>query len=114
MRGEGSLDNAIFRAAITPLNWFEIPYRCMVPNGVEGLLVEGCTISQLHRADMWTRGMYCCMVTGQAAGTAAALAARTGVLPRHIEIAALQENLASQGIDLGSRSQGSPQFPPLT
>ncbi|MCL4370340.1 MAG: FAD-dependent oxidoreductase [Chloroflexi bacterium] len=103
--GEGSPVNAVYRTAVTPLNWFEIPYRCLVPNGVEGLLVGGRTISQLHQADMWTRGMYCCMVTGQAAGTAAALSVKGSVEPRELEVMALQERLAAQGVDLGSRAR---------
>ena len=40
---------------------------------------------------------YCCMM-GQAAGTAAALAARDGILPGEIYIPALQERLRKDGI----------------
>lgn len=46
--GEGSPANLVYRTAVTPLTWFEIPYRCSVPNGVQGLLVGRRTLSQTH------------------------------------------------------------------
>jgi hypothetical protein len=103
--GEGSPGNLVYRTPVTPLNWFEIPYRCLLPNGVQGLLVGGRSLSQTHRADMWTRGMYCCMVTGQVAGTAAALAAKSGIEPSALDARVLQDRLAAQGIDLGSQAR---------
>jgi hypothetical protein len=42
-----------------------------------------------------------CMAFGQAAGTAAALAVRQGVQPRHVAIAELRDLLRQQGADLG-------------
>jgi hypothetical protein len=54
---------------------------------------------------MWTRGMYCCMVTGQVAGTAAALAAQSRAEPGALDIRMLQDRLAAQGIDLGSQAR---------
>lgn len=102
--GEGGSANAVYRTAVTPLNWFEIPYRVFVPNGVGGLLVAGRTLSQTQKADMWTRGMYCCLVTGQVAGTAAALCAASGQEPVDLDVRKLQGLLASQGVDLGSQS----------
>ena len=103
--GEGAPSNAVYREAVTPLNWFEIPYRIFVPNGANGLLVAGRILSQTQQADMWTRGMYCCLVTGQVAGTAAALSAASGVEPRELNVDRLQESLAAQRVDLGSRSR---------
>jgi FAD dependent oxidoreductase len=103
--GEGSAQNAVYRTAVTPLNWFEIPYRCFYPKGVSGLLVGGRTLSQTHQTDMWTRGMYCCMVTGQVAGTAAALAAKSGLDVGAISVGQLQDRLAAQGVDLGSQAR---------
>jgi hypothetical protein len=103
--GEGSSSNLVYRTAVTPLNWFEIPYRCFLPNGVQGLLVGGRTLSQTHQADMWTRGMYCCMVTGQVAGTAAALATQSRVEPSALDVRMLQDALAAQGVDLGSKAR---------
>ncbi|MHB1413698.1 MAG: FAD-dependent oxidoreductase [Chloroflexota bacterium] len=113
--GEGSPDNPTYRTAVTPLNWYEIPYRVFVPNGVEGILVAGRTLSQTQEADMWTRGMFVCLNTGQIAGTAGALAAAAGVTPREVQVPQLQANLFDQGLDLGSRApmiQAIPRIEP--
>ncbi len=42
-----------------------------------------------------------CLATGQAAGTAAALAVREGVTPAELDVSLLQRDLESQGVDLG-------------
>lgn len=100
--GEGAASDPTYRTLRTGLRSFEVPYRCLVPLQVEGLLVAGRIISQTHEADMWTRGMYCCMLTGQCAGVAAALAAKAGGPPRALHISSLQRELGRQGVDLGS------------
>jgi len=99
---EGAVDDAENRALGRPLRWFEIPYGVLVPKKVEGLTVAGRIISQTHQADAWTRGQYCCMVTGQAAGTAAALAALQNTVPRRLDVPALQQALINQGVDIGA------------
>ena len=101
---EGAPSDPTYRTMTTGLQSFEIPYGCLVPLEVEGLVAAGRIISQTHEADMWTRGMYCCVMTGQCAGTAAALAARDGVAPRRLSVPALQRELQRQGLDLGPRT----------
>lgn len=101
---EGASSDPTYRTMTTGLQSFEIPYGCLVPLEVEGLVAAGRIISQTHEADMWTRGMYCCVMTGQCAGTAAALAARDGVAPRRLSVPALQRELQRQGLDLGPRA----------
>jgi hypothetical protein len=76
---------------------YDIPYRSLVPRGVEGLLVAGRCISATHEAHGATRMQPVAMATGQAAGTAAALAARLGVVPRALDVATLQETLVRAG-----------------
>ncbi len=98
---EGAADDLENRALGRPLRWFEIPFGVLVPQKVEGLTVGGRIISQTHKADAWTRGQYCCMVTGQAAGTAAALAALSNTVPRQLDVSALQRTLIGQGVDIG-------------
>ena len=83
------------------LRWFEIPYGTLVPQKVDGLTVCGRIISQNRPALFWTYGQYCCMVTGQVAGTAAALAASSDTVPRNLDISALQRALIKQGVDIG-------------
>ena len=61
----------------------DIPYRCLVPKNVEGLLVAGKHISTDR--DAYHRFLQQTMITGQAAGVAAALCARHDVTPRQLE-----------------------------
>lgn len=75
---------------------YEIPYRCLVPQGIDGLLVAGKPISTTHRAHGSTRVPGTSMATGQAAGMAAALAVRTAVAPHQIDIALLRERLRAR------------------
>lgn len=76
---------------------YDIPYRCLVPLDVERLLVAGRPISVTHEAMASTRLMAHCMVTGQAAGVAAAISAREGVSPRSIPAKQIQAELTAQG-----------------
>jgi hypothetical protein len=73
---------------------YGIPYRCLLPAGVEGMLVAGRCFSCSHDAHASARSMATCMAMGQAAGTAAALAAAAGAMPRSVEVAVLRERLA--------------------
>ncbi len=77
---------------------FDIPYRCLVPREVDGLLVAGRCISTTHEAQGVIRNIPPCIITGQAAGTAAALAAVKGVKPRRLSVRLLRENLRRQGV----------------
>jgi hypothetical protein len=75
---------------------YDIPYRCLVPKVVEGLLVAGRCISSDQEPYESHRAMVPIMAIGQAAGTAAALCARQGVLPRSLDAAVLQRALMAQ------------------
>jgi hypothetical protein len=79
---------------------YEIPYRCLVPLSVDDLLVAGRCISTTHEALASTRLTPTVMTMGQAAGTAAALAVRTGATPRTLDTDALRERLIADGVDL--------------
>ncbi len=76
---------------------YEIPYRCLVPRTVDGLLVAGRCISTTHEALASTRLTPTVMTLGQAAGTAAAMAAAGGIEPRAIDVAALRARMAAEG-----------------
>jgi len=80
---------------------YQIPYRALLPRDTEHLLVAGRCISTTAEAHGATRVSPTCMATGQAAGTAAALAVHAGVTPRRIDIKDLQHTLRHQGADLG-------------
>jgi hypothetical protein len=74
-----------------------IPYRSLVVREVDNLLAAGRCISVDHRTHHATKEIPACMVTGQAAGTAAALAVQTGNGPKAIDVAALQNALRLDG-----------------
>jgi hypothetical protein len=79
---------------------YEIPYRCLVPRGVDDLLVAGRCISTTHEALASTRLTPTVMTLGQAAGTAAALSLQQHVTPRALDPALLRERLVRDGVDL--------------
>jgi hypothetical protein len=77
---------------------YEIPYRCLLPKGIDNLLVAGRCVSSTFKAQAAIRGMGPCMATGQAAGIAAALSVKEGVCPRKLEISKLQEKLREESV----------------
>jgi glycine/D-amino acid oxidase-like deaminating enzyme len=79
---------------------YEIPYRCLVPQTLDGLLVAGRCISTTHEALASTRLTPTVMTLGQAAGTAAALSLGANVMPRNVDTRALRERLIADGVDL--------------
>jgi hypothetical protein len=76
---------------------YGIPYRTLLPSGVESLLVAGRCFSATHDAHASARSMATCMAMGQAAGTAAAMAARGGLTPRALDARLLRERLRADG-----------------
>ena len=77
---------------------YEIPYRCLLPQGVERLLVAGRCISTTHEALASTRLTPTVMTLGQAAGTAAALAKRAGTTVRALDVRGLRTALLDDGV----------------
>lgn len=76
--------------------WFHIPYRSLVSDNREGLLVAGRLVSSDHVVHGSVRNQVICMMTGQAAGTAAALSVDDGVVPSELDVARLQDELRKQ------------------
>lgn len=76
---------------------YEIPYRCLLPRGLDGLIVAGKPISTTHRAHGSTRVPGTSLATGQAAGVAATLAVREGVSVRAVDVEKLRALLRQQG-----------------
>ena len=75
---------------------YEIPYRCLLPQGVENLLVAGRCISGSHEAHASYRVTGVCMALGQAAGLAAAWAARENAQPSSLLGADVRKALAGK------------------
>ena len=72
---------------------YTIPYGCLLPEGVEGLLLSGRNISGTHMAHSNYRVMPICVGIGEACGAAAALAVKKGVDLRAITAAEIQAEL---------------------
>jgi 2-polyprenyl-6-methoxyphenol hydroxylase-like FAD-dependent oxidoreductase len=85
---------------LAPGESYEIPYRCMVPEHVERLLVAGRCISTTHEALASTRLTPTVMTLGQAAGTAAALANERGIRLRDVDPQQLRKTLTDDGVIL--------------
>ena len=78
----------------------DIPYRCLLPDKVDNLLVAGRCISTDFVTQTIIRIIPSCMATGQAAGTAAAVAIKEKQSPRGIDRSHLQETLSRDGLFL--------------
>ncbi|HXH13033.1 MAG TPA: FAD-dependent oxidoreductase [Alphaproteobacteria bacterium] len=87
---------------LPPGEAYDIPLRCLLPQGVDRLVVAGRCISGTHEAHSSYRIMPVAMTTGQAAGVCAALAARGGCTPRQLAVADVQRELKRQGANLRS------------
>lgn len=90
---------------------YGIPYRILTPKGLNNVWVAGRCVSADRQMQSSIRVMPGCYITGQAAGVAAALAARSGSGARGINIAQLQKSLKALGAYLpnypGAGRQGS-------
>jgi glycine/D-amino acid oxidase-like deaminating enzyme len=80
---------------------YTIPFGCLYPREVSNLLVAGRCISVDHRVHHSTKEIPACFATGEAAGTAAAMAAGLDSRPGKLDIRELQATLVRQGASLG-------------
>ncbi|MFM2208997.1 MAG: hypothetical protein RIQ96_640 [Pseudomonadota bacterium] len=78
----------------------DLPYRMLLPPGVDNLLVAGRCASMTHGGQSAARVSGACFVMGQAAGTAAAMALAQAVAPAALDIRQLQQRLLSGGAQL--------------
>jgi hypothetical protein len=81
---------------------YDIPYRCLLPQKIDNLLVAGRCISTTHEAMAAIRVMSTCMAMGEGAGRAAAIAVAEGVSPTRISVAKLRKELVARGAHLRS------------
>ena len=77
---------------------YGLPYRMMLPKGVENLLVAGRVVTDTPKGYMSTRNTISCMIQGQAAGTAAALCSHQDVTPRNLDYSVLRKKLEEAGV----------------
>jgi hypothetical protein len=79
---------------------YQVPYRMLLPRGVENLLVAGRCVSADRVACGSIRQQAGCLVTGQGAGVAAALAGKANLTPRALPYGQLRAELTKQGVVL--------------
>jgi hypothetical protein len=89
-RGEASLSH--------PLTF--IPYRSLLPKGVENMLVGCRAFSSDQEVNNFFNLIPHCVAFGEAAGTAAALSLRQGVSVRNVDFASLRKRLIAQNVPL--------------
>jgi succinate dehydrogenase/fumarate reductase flavoprotein subunit len=96
-------------AEFTRMKIHDVPYRAIVPEKLDGLLMAGRCISATHMGAAAGKSMGNCMATGHAAGVAAALSASKGIAPRDLKVSELQARLRADGVsfDVGDREQKS-------
>ncbi len=83
-----------------------VPYRCLLPIGINNMWVAGRAASSDRVVQGSLRVMPNCFAMGQAAGMAAAIAAETGAHTRQVDIRQLQRSLVMQGAWLGETYEG--------
>jgi flavin-dependent dehydrogenase len=88
-----------------------VPYRCLLPKGLDGILVTGLGVSAHRDAIPMIRMQPDVQNQGYAAGMAAAVAAREGRGTRAIDIRALQKRLAEVGIVPESALTATDSYP---
>ena len=76
---------------------YDIPYRCLLPQHIENVLVVGRCLSADHDAHASVRSMGQCMAMGQAAGVSAALSVASSSSPPELSVNTLQSRLRSLG-----------------
>jgi hypothetical protein len=86
----------------------ELPYRMLVPEGIDNLLIAGRCASMTHDGQSAARVSGACFVMGEAAGSAAALALSGNTPPRDVAVEKLQQALQQQGAFIG-RDQAVPE-----
>ncbi len=79
---------------------YDIPYRSLVPQKIDQLLVAGRCISSEQQPYESHRAMVPIIAIGEAAGAAAALSCQTKIRPRDLDVKRLQKALLAQGAEL--------------
>jgi hypothetical protein len=90
---------------VTPMKIHQVPYRSIVPEKVDGLLMAGRCISATHEGASAGKSMGNCFATGHAAGVAASICSKENKFPREIDVKKVQAILTQDGVDLTQGGQ---------
>ncbi|MFW6175036.1 MAG: FAD-dependent oxidoreductase, partial [Chloroflexota bacterium] len=88
---------------------YDIPYRTLLPQGLENLLVAGRCHSATSEALASSRVTATAMAMGEAAGAAAAMAARSNAGVRDVDVSSLQDRLLAGGAILDPAAAAAAQ-----
>ena len=83
---------------------YYMPYRVLLPQTIDNLLVAGRHYSVTSQAQKMSREIPPCMAMGEAAGVAAAMAVQAGIRVRDVDVLQLQKTLRAQGADPGDQT----------
>lgn len=86
------LDETGAQEKFTQKKGYTIPYGCIIPKGIENLLLSGRNISGTHMAHSNYRAMPICMALGYSAGIAAALSVKNDCSVRMVDVGEIQSN----------------------
>lgn len=78
-------------------DYYTIPYRALVPKGIDNLIVAGRPISSTHEAHSAYRIMPICTCIGEGAGTAASIAVKENIPFREVDYKKIQSLLSKYG-----------------
>ena len=93
-------NNLYYNRRYQPGEAYGVPYRCLTPKGIKNLLTAGKIISCDQIMLGSVRVVPCCFATGQAAGTAAAMAALSDISVRSVDPTVLRDSLKRKGCHL--------------
>ena len=99
----GFIDNHHF--FVKEAGAYGIPYRALLPVGLDNVLIAGRMMTVETVAHNSTRNTVCCLICGQAAGTAAALAAAKAIAPRKLDPQQLRAQLKKDGVLLEPKQE---------
>lgn len=88
-----SLDKTGVQHGWKQKNEYTIPYGCLLPKNVEGLLLSGRNISGSHMAHSNFRIMSVCIAIGEAAGVAAALSVKKSLKLSQVDVKEIQKHM---------------------
>ena len=97
------IDNGEF--FVRDAGFYGIPYRALIPKNLQNVLIAGRMMTVDLVAHNSTRNTVCCLICGQAAGTAAAMAAKAGIAPREVEPQAVRQQLRNAGALLAPKPE---------
>ena len=95
----------------TKMKIHDVPYRAIVPEKMDGLLVAGRCISATHVGAAAGKSMGNCMATGHAAGLAASMSVKKKIMPRELKVAELRDRLRADGVDFNPADRDQKVLP---